>query len=214
MARHDRSASAKTCLEPELVLRMLLDVSKRLCAAVALVATLLSACADSAGAPPPGFGEGPNRLGRVYRLGIGDKLNVSVFGEENLSGPVEVNAFGNVTLPLIGDVPARGQSLEQFRNAIAWRYADGYLKNPRVTVDVTNYRPIYIHGEVKEGGEFPYKNGLKLRDAVAMAGGYTYRANESYVIIVREDAAPVRLPTPGNFDVLPGDNIRIPERFF
>ncbi len=148
---------------------MLLDVSKRLCAAVALAASLLSACADGVGAPPPGFAEGPNRLGRVYRLGIGDKLNVSVFGEENLSGPVEVNAFGNVSLPLIGEVPARGQSLEEFRNAVAWRYADGYLKNPRVTVDITNYRPIYVHGEVKAGGEFPYKTGLKLRDAVAMA---------------------------------------------
>jgi polysaccharide export outer membrane protein len=119
-----------------------------------------------------------------------------------------------VTLPLAGEVPAAGKTLGQFRDTVVRRLADGYLKNPKVTVDITNYRPVYIHGEVKNGGEFPYKTGLKLRDAVAMAGGYTYRANQSYAIVTRDGLDDVRVPANGGVTILPGDNIRIPERFF
>lgn len=77
-----------------------------------------------------------------------------------------------------------------------------------------NYRPIYVHGEVKNGGEFAYKNGLKIRDAIALAGGFTYRANERFVSIVREGEGEADVPLTSNVVVLPGDNIRVPERFF
>jgi polysaccharide export outer membrane protein len=77
-----------------------------------------------------------------------------------------------------------------------------------------NYRPIFVHGEVKNGGEFAYKNGLGLRDAIAMAGGYTYRADQSYLYIGREGEPDAAVQTPADVPVLPGDNIRIPERFF
>lgn len=193
---------------------MLLDVRKRLAAATMLVAACLSACAETSVPPPPGFSGAPQGLGRVYRLGVGDKLKVSVFGEDNLSGPAEVNSLGAVSLPLIGEVPAKGLSIAEFREQVSRRLADGYLKNPKVTVEITNYRPLYVHGEVKSGGEFPFKSGLKLRDAIALAGGYTYRADESYLLIVREGGVPVRLAMPSDAEVLPGDNIRIPERFF
>ncbi len=164
--------------------------------------------------PPPSFATGGEALERTYRLGIGDKLKITVFGEESLSGQYEVNALGQISLPLVGEVGARGMAISAFRDSVARRLAEGYLKNPRVTVEVLNYRPIYVHGEVKSGGEFPYKNGLKLRDAVAVAGGYTYRADESYVLIVREGAGEARVPLSSNVVVLPGDNIRVPERFF
>jgi polysaccharide export outer membrane protein len=179
-------------------------------------AVLLTACADEAVTPPPGFlaDAAPSALGASYRLGIGDKLKITVFGEDSLSGPAEVNASGQVTLPLAGEVPAEGKTLGQFRDAVVRRLADGYLKNPKVTIDITNYRPVYVHGEVKNGGEFPYKTGLKLRDAVAMAGGYTYRANQSYAIVTRDGLDDVRVPANGTVTILPGDNIRIPERFF
>jgi polysaccharide export outer membrane protein len=191
--------------------RALIGLSAAISAAV-----LLTACADEAVAPPPGFlaDAAPSALGASYRLGIGDKLKITVFGEDSLSGPVEVSAAGQVTLPLAGEVPAAGKTLGQFRDAVVRRLADGYLKNPKVTVDITNYRPVYIHGEVKNGGEFPYKTGLKLRDAVAMAGGYTYRANQSYAIVTRDGLDDVRVPANGGVTILPGDNIRIPERFF
>lgn len=192
---------------------MLLDVPLRIRAVAMAAVLLLGACANDGAIAPANFGS-PQGLGRVYRLSIGDKLKISVFGEENLSGPSEVNGMGNVSLPLIGEVPARGQSLAEFREAVARRLADGYLKHPKVTVEITNYRPVYVHGEVKSGGEFAYKSGLKLRDAIAMAGGFTYRAEEGYVLIVRDGEAPVRLSMAGEAEVLPGDNIRVPERFF
>ncbi len=151
---------------------------------------------------------------RIYRIGIGDKLKVSVFGEENLSGEFEVNNLGQVSLPLVGEQPAKGLTLQEFRNQYVRLLSDGYLKNPRVTADILNYRPIYVHGEVKSGGEFKFKSGLTLRDAVAMAGGYTYRADESYVYIGREGERDVSVRTPSDIVILPGDNIRVPERFF
>lgn len=158
--------------------------------------------------------EGKTPLQRTYRLGIGDKLKVTVFGEENLSGQFEVNAVGQVSLPLIGEAPAKGLAIHEFRDQIARRLSDGYLKNPKVTVEMQNYRPIFVHGEVKNGGEFQYKNGVSLRDAIAMAGGYTYRANQNYLYIGREGQPDVAVQTPADIAVLPGDNIRIPERFF
>lgn len=183
--------------------------------AALLAGLAVTACADDIGPAPASFVDGaPSSLGASYRLGIGDKLKITVFGEDSLSGAVEVNGAGQVALPLAGEVPAEGKTLSQFRETVVNRLSDGYLKNPKVTVEITNYRPIYIHGEVKKGGEFAYKNGLKLADAVAMAGGYTYRANQTYAIVAREGVGEVRIPASGAVALLPGDNVRIPERFF
>jgi protein involved in polysaccharide export with SLBB domain len=185
-------------------------------AAALLAALAVGACADEIGPAPASFAAeaGPSALGASYRLGIGDKLKITVFGEESLSGAAEVNASGQVSLPLAGEVPAQGKTISQFRETVANRLADGYLKNPKVTIEITNYRPFYIHGEVKNGGEFAYKTGIRLRDAVAMAGGYTYRAEQSYAVVTREGAGDVRIPANGSVILLPGDNVRIPERFF
>ncbi len=150
----------------------------------------------------------------VYRLGVGDKFKLTVFGEDNLSGQFEVNAVGQASLPLIGELPAKGLSQQEFRDQIARKLSDGYLKNPKVTVEMLTYRPIYVHGEVKNGGEFPYKTGLSLRDVVAIAGGYTYRANQDVVYMSRAGKNEVAVQLPADIPVLPGDNIQIPERFF
>lgn len=187
--------------------------------AAALAAGLLVAgCADGAGAPPlevaPKLGGQPE-LSRIYRLGVGDKLKVSVFGEPDLSGTFEVSGTGTVPMPLVGEIVAKGRPIADFRQAVAARLSEGYLKNPRVSIEVVNYRPIYVHGEVRTGGEYAYKNGLKVRDAVALAGGYSYRAHHSYVLIIREgQSREARVDLPSDIDVLPGDNIRVPERFF
>lgn len=184
------------------------------CAATALAALLAASCAAAPALQAPSYATADPDASRTYRLGIGDKLKIVVFGEENLSGQFEVNALGQVSIPLVGEVPAANRPISQFRDAIARRLSDGYLKNPRVTVDVLNYRPIYVHGEVKSGGEFPFKSGLRLRDAVALAGGYTYRANQSYVAVFREGQGEMNVPMSSRFNIMPGDNIRIPERFF
>ena len=177
---------------------------------------LLSACAQQSAVSGPQFAtkQGKQALHRVYRLGIGDKVKVAVFGEENLSGQFEVNAFGQVSMPLIGEMPAKGLALNEFRDRIAHKMSEGYLKHPRVAVEIVNTRPIFVHGEVKHGGEFQYKNGLTLRDAVAMAGGYTYRADQSFLSIAREGEPETGVQMPTDIPVLPGDNITIPERFF
>jgi polysaccharide export outer membrane protein len=196
-------------------MRISADLPCRGIVAALTLSLAIGACADGNTAVRGTLtGEGPAQLGRTYRLGIGDKLKITVFGEENLSGSYEVNALGQVSLPLIGELRAAGSGINDFREQVARRLAEGYLKNPKVTVEVLNYRPIYVHGEVRSGGEFPYKNGIKFRDAIAVAGGYTYRANQNYLIVVREGQQEVKVPLPTDLPVLPGDNIRVPERFF
>jgi len=175
----------------------------------------LSGCADGTGVPAPNYATSEAQtLSRAYRLGIGDKLRVVVFGESNLSGETEVGTLGTVDIPLVGDVPAKGRTLSQFRRAVVDKLSNGYLKNPKVTVEVLNYRPIYVHGEVKTGGEFPYRTGVRMRDVIATAGGYTYRANKSVLFLERDGHPPYRITMPTDMPVLPGDNIRVPERFF
>lgn len=117
-------------------------------------------------------------------------------------------------MPLIGPVKANGQTVDGFTRAVKDRLSAGYLKNPKLNVEVLNYRAIFVHGEVRSGGQFTFKNGLRIRDAIAIAGGYTYRADQNYVLITRDNQPTVRLPLPSNVSILPGDNIRVPERFF
>lgn len=150
----------------------------------------------------------------AYKLGLGDKLKIAVFGEDNLSGQFEVSPSGNVAMPLIGEMNAKGLTVAEFRNQLAGRLQDGYLKSPRVTVDVINYRPVYVYGEVRTGGEIPFKSGMRLRDAIALAGGYTYRADETYVSLGRGDHPEQSVRMTGESPILPGDNIRVPERIF
>ncbi|MDX2307528.1 MAG: polysaccharide biosynthesis/export family protein [Hyphomicrobium sp.] len=175
----------------------------------------VTGCSDGPTLPSSALSaDGPAALGSSYKIGIGDKLKISVFGEESLSGQVEVDPAGRVALPLAGEVQAHGKTIAEFRESVTRRLSDGYLKSPKVNVEIANFRPIYVHGEVRSGGEFPYKTAITLRDAVAMAGGYTYRANQGYVLIVRGGQPEARVAAEGNMAVLPGDNIRIPERFF
>jgi protein involved in polysaccharide export with SLBB domain len=197
-------------------LRRLLDWPGRTAAVIAVAGTVLLGCSNTAGISGSQFVSKNSQVAvdRVYRLGVGDKLKVAVFGEENLSGQFEVNAMGQVSMPLIGEIPAKGLSLQQFRDGIIRKLSDGYLNNPKVSAEMLNYRPIYVHGEVKNGGEFQFKNGLKLRDAIAMAGGFTYRADQSFIYISRDGEAEAAVKTPAEVLILPGDNIRIPERFF
>lgn len=199
-----------------MVQRLLLDVNARVLAAVLAAAAITPGCTSPGEIGSPQFAtrQGQNPVSRIYRLGVGDKLKVTVFGEDNLSGPFEVNAVGQVSMPLIGEMPAKGLAIHEFRESVTRKLADGYLKNPKVSVEMLNYRPIFVHGEVKNGGEFAYKNGISLRDAIAMAGGYTYRADQSYLYVGREGEPDVAVKTPADVAILPGDNIRVPERFF
>jgi polysaccharide export outer membrane protein len=185
-------------------------------ALVLAILAALGACSDG-GSIGPQVAE--SRVGvsdlKSYRIGVGDKVRVIVFGEPDLSGTFEVNAQGRIALPLAGDIQVVGLDINGVREAAVRRLSDGYLKAPRVTAEVAGYRPIYVHGEVRTSGEFPYKVGLRLRDAIALAGGYTYRANQSYVLLARDGSArDLRVGMPTDMLVMPGDNIRVPERYF
>lgn len=150
-----------------------------------------------------------------YRLGPGDKLRVIVFDEAELTGDFSVSGAGIASLPLIGDVPAAGRSVEQFRLEVEAAYRKGYLKDPRVAVEILNYRPFYILGEVNRPGEYPCIHDLTVMKAVATAQGFTYRANARIVFIkhAHEKTEHKERLTPDT-PVEPGDTIRVAERFF
>lgn len=198
-----------------MVLRRLIGMSFR--PALLVAGLMLAACSNgSENARPtvPANLESAE-ISRVYRLGLGDKVKITVFGEPDLSGQFEIGALGNVAIPLVGEIPAKGKSIAEFRQSVVRALQAGYLKDPKVNVEVTNYRAFFVHGEVRSGGELQFKTSLRLRDAVAMAGGYTYRANKNYVILIREgDGREREVSLPSDLIVMPGDNIRIPERFF
>ncbi len=150
-----------------------------------------------------------------YSLGAGDRLRVTVFGEDDLSGEFDVSGSGAIALPLIGNVAAQGLSIPELQQAIVTRLRDGYLVDPRVSVEVLNYRPFYIVGEITQPGAHPYVNGLNVISAIAISGGYTYRADQNRVFITRTNAPEeLEVPTVQNIRILPGDVIRVPERFF
>jgi protein involved in polysaccharide export with SLBB domain len=162
--------------------------------------------------PPPGTSSG---AGFEYRLGAGDKLRIIVFGEESLTGEFFVSGGGKVAFPLIGDIDVVGLTIPELQAAIAAKLADGYLKQPRVSAEVLNYRPFYILGEVMKPGEYPYTNGLTVLNAVATAQGFTYRADTHKVFIKRAaTSSEVQSALTPATPVLPGDTIRIGERFF
>ncbi|HET7609146.1 MAG TPA: polysaccharide biosynthesis/export family protein [Gammaproteobacteria bacterium] len=152
----------------------------------------------------------------AYRLALGDKVKITVFNEPEMSGEFQVNSRGNVALPLAGNVAAVNKTVDQFKHAVAAKLSGKYVRNPRIGVEVVTYQAINVIGEVKNAGQYPYRPGLTMRDAVAMAGGYTYRAN-THTLYVRHAGAPAEhtidvdgVPPP----IEPGDNVRVPERYF
>lgn len=146
-----------------------------------------------------------------YTLGTGDRLRVTVFGHQDLSGEFQVDSSGRVTLPLIGDLPVIRRTLQDVEDQIIAKLKPNYLRNPQVSVEIISYRNIYVLGEVAKPGPYPYVGRMTVITAVALAGGFTYRAVKDEFVISRDgqkiDAAPQTL-------ILPGDVIDVDERFF
>lgn len=151
--------------------------------------------------------------GSEYVLGIGDKLRITTFGETDLSGEFEVSSTGVVAMPLIGEVPAAGQTVGKVQESIRSTLAGGYLKDPRVSIEVLTYRPFFILGEVMKPGSYDYVNGMTVVNAVALAGGYTYRADKNDIVLKRT-AEEKEEKVSETTTVMPGDVITIRERFF
>lgn len=167
-------------------------------------------------APVTSYAQGQSAaVAGSYRLGAGDKIRLITYGEDSLSGDFQVSGAGTIALPLIGEIKAIGLTPTELQQSISTALRNGYLKDPRVSVEVSNYRPFYILGEVNKPGEYPYANGLTVMNAVAMANGFTYRANTRKVIVRHgEEAADKEYPLNSSLPVEPGDTIRVKERLF
>ena len=151
----------------------------------------------------------------AYMLGSGDRLRVTVFDEDDLSGEYQVNDQGALSLPLLGQVQAAGRTVREFEAAITQKLADSYLVNPRVSVEVLNYRPFFILGEVKNPASYPCVSGLTVINAVALAGGFTPRAAKHSIRLRRAgDPSSKEQEVEDDTPILPGDVITVPERFF
>ena len=151
----------------------------------------------------------------MYRLAAGDRVLVTVFGHEDLSGEFEINAADVISMPLISDVGAGGLTVNELEAAIVDALKPDYLRNPNVSVEVINFRPFYIIGEIVNPGSYPYTSKMTLINAVAVAGGFTYRAKKNRVVIRRDDGNQTSEIKAGlDTVILPGDVIEILERFF
>jgi polysaccharide export outer membrane protein len=156
----------------------------------------------------------PRVAGGPYTVRTNDQLHIQVYNEPTITGDYVIDGMGFLSVPVAGRVRAGGLTVEQLERKITAQLNSGILKDARVSIQVTAYAPFYIRGEVKKPGEFPYKPGLTIGDAVALAGGYTYRADESKVYVRPSQAASeIARSLDTDLPVSPGDNIRIPERF-
>jgi polysaccharide export outer membrane protein len=181
----------------------------------AIIGVLAGGAISVAGCAVGGAGEAPLEQVEVeYRLGPGDQLRVIVFGETDLTGQFVVGSQGSISYPLVGEVQAAGLTLAEFSVQLQEELSV-YIRNPNVSVEVANYRPFFILGEVQRPGTYPYSANLTVHNAVATAGGFTYRANRRRVFIkhasdIEEQEYVLTSSTP----VLPGDTVRVAERRF
>ncbi len=147
-----------------------------------------------------------------YKLGPGDEVRVTVFNHTDLSGQFTVSGDGVIAMPLVGDIKAGGMTPQEVEAAVKEALEPDFLKNASVNVDVLNYRPFYILGEVNKPGSYPYVSGMRVVNAVALSGGYTVRASQGKIFIER--GGQTKVPADPQTQVLPGDIVHVPERFF
>jgi len=165
--------------------------------------------------PSPAQDQAEPKVDASYRLGAGDKLQIDVFNQDDLTGDYTLDGNGRFSMHLIGKIEAEGLTAAQLETLLISKLKPDYLVNPRVSVQVQNYRPYYLIGEVLGTGSFAYVDGMTYMTAVAIAGGFTYRARKGHVYVIRaEDSERKELKLDINDKVLPGDIIRVAERIF
>jgi polysaccharide biosynthesis/export protein len=155
------------------------------------------------------------QLNAPYLLASGDRLRVIVFGQENLSNSFSVDGAGNISMPLIGLVKANGLTTADLERVVEERLRNGYLREPKVSIEVEAFRPFFVLGEVNTAGQYPFINGMTVQNAVAVAGGFSPRGSQTDVDITRvANGRPFTFAAPLNFPTRPGDTITVRERFF
>jgi polysaccharide export outer membrane protein len=150
-----------------------------------------------------------------YTLDSGDKLRIVVFGQEGLTNSYVVDAGGNINMPLVGTLPARGVTTQQLASLITTRLKQGYVREPHVSVEVETYRPFFILGEVNNPGQYPYVANMTAEAAVAIAGGFSPRADKKKVELTRNaPGQQIHGQVPLNYPLRPGDTVVVKERWF
>lgn len=181
--------------------------------AIALLAVLMVPGCAGPGSDLPVLG---NADRGAYALAPGDQVRIITFGEETLTGEFRVNDSGNIALPLVGPVHAAGLTSAELETAVAQALRQGNLvRHPSVAVEVIAYRPIYVLGEVNKPGQYAYQPGMTVVTAVAVAGGFTYRAIDDYAAVVRSsEGKAIEAKASRQAFVQPGDVITVFERRF
>lgn len=150
-----------------------------------------------------------------YVLGTGDVLRINVFGQQELTGEFKVNSKGDISFPLINDVPAAGFTAGELEQSIAQKLDPEYIVDPQVSIEVLNYRAVYVLGEVQQPGRFEYAPDMTALQAIAAAGGYTYRANEDTAELTRHVKGAIKTFTINQTTMIkPGDTIVVKRRWF
>lgn len=151
-----------------------------------------------------------------YRLGPGDRLGIVVFGQDDVSGEFQIDGLGRISMPLLGQIDVRNLTVSELQDQVTRELDESYIVDPRVTVEVLNYRPFYIYGQVNKPGSYPYVSGMTVRQAIILGGGFTKRAREEPVLIIRYDetGSLVEFEEDLNAPVLPGDTIEVDRRLF
>ncbi|NND57340.1 MAG: polysaccharide export protein [Xanthomonadales bacterium] len=150
-----------------------------------------------------------------YTLGSGDSVTISVFNQQDLSGNYALDGDGRFSMPLIGMIDANGLTPAELEQVLINKLKPDYLVNPRIYVQVMNYRPYYLMGEVRGTGAFPYVAGMTYLTAIAKAGGFSYRAKQDHVYVIRvDDPEQKEIKLDIDEKVQPGDIIRVDERMF
>lgn len=150
----------------------------------------------------------------VYTLGGGDTVRVKVYGDETVTGSYKVDDAGTLSMPLVGQLYVSGMTTAETAAAIAAALANGYVRNPDVSVEIEIYRPFFIQGAVRNGGQFPYVSGMTIRAAVSTAGGYSDTANRQRATIYRKVGSKMQKSVVDlDYPIFPGDTIVIAERW-
>ncbi len=150
-----------------------------------------------------------------YQLGSGDRINISVFGQDDLSMEIRLPDVGTINYPFLGELKLVGMTAAEVESLIYEGLLGDYLVNPSVSVSIVEYRPFFIDGEVKRPGGYPYQPGLSVNKAAALAGGYTERANRDKITIVREtDGQQFEFSVSVTDMIQPGDIVTVNQRFF
>lgn len=187
--------------------------TKRLAIGIALgvLCISLSACSGYRPAPDSFY----KVLNQPYTLDAGDRIRVTVFEQADLTNSYNIDQAGFLSFPLIGNIPARGKTMKELEAAITSHLRNGYLRQPNVSIEIDRYRPVFIMGEVGAAGQYSYVPGMTAQKAIAAAGGFTPRANQSNVDITRQIkqqviTGRVIISSP----IMPGDTIYVRERLF